>query len=327
MIPEIKWQRIPSAEFEKKLGAIEVEKQVQFIRKTISFGNFPLGMTVAYDNREYLGLLQEKFLVNDAVRAENPSLYFLKSEEALPWPNFGLVKEGTEIEQIIVFAPSFGLLKSVISGFASYCHESEGYYPVHGSAFSNNGNGVLCIGGSGAGKTTTLLTILQQLRKIGTPITVLSDDWCVVRNRHNSLTAYSFDPSISLRECNLLENDMRDCNGYESFSTELRVRKKMSFSPDMLYGKGTKVESLHIRRIFFLDPSPGPATLQQLPTEEVAEKIVEAAYHYPYVSEAQKKEHRMFWQDVQARIPTYAFHTRSMDGSWQSIDAIMEAII
>lgn len=327
---EVEWGLVESSFFNQMLKrSAEIAK---LRTQEVAFHDFDLKIKVVYDDPAYQNLLIEKFYVTDSLHFQTDSqMHFVRHrydhKVQLPFRNYGFVNEENQRETI-VFAPSFGVFKSVISGFASFCYEGEGYYPVHGSVLQVNGHGVLFIGGSMAGKTTTLINIAHDMLKRGKVVQVLGDDWSVVKwQASGDLVAETFDPSVSLRKRNLEENLNVTFACQDWLFEQFATREKLSLPPYILYGNESTTNAVKIDRIVLLRPHPGPCSLRKEESdEEVARQIVHDAYHYPYVTEDQKDRHAAFWCDVQKRIEILCFNTRPDEGGRQSLAPIEEML-
>ncbi len=328
---EIEWGLVDSDVFDDILR--RSSRSMSLMSNRISFSNFLMKMEVTYDNPVYRDLLAEKFSVmGDGFLQELPRMYFLQYQEAfgfkLPFRNFGFVDNANQ-SRVIVFAPSFGVFKSVISGFASFRYESDDYYPIHASVMSVDGKGVAFIGGSMAGKTTTLINIAQRMREKGRNIQILADDWCMVKwqGAGKGLVAETFDPSVSFRKRDLDENPHIVFPCHDWLLQQFQARDKISLPPSVLYGSNSNTNAVKIDYLVLMEPFPGPCILRQEMDEVIARKIIHAAYHYPYVTDVQRDRHVAFWCDMQKRVETYCFNTRSESGGQQMLDPIEGVLI
>ena len=230
------------------------------------------------------------------------------------------------MNEALVFASSFGIFKSAISGYASLFMESRGYVPAHASVLSAAGKGLLLTGGSAAGKTTTLLNLVDWLLASGKPVGVLTDDWAVVMERNSGYIAESFDPSISLKQKNLDENRHLRFHHHEDIWQTVATQKKVSRSPEDLYGRTIGVEQVELDAVILLLPEEGDRSLHHVDVDSFAKQVVDAAYHYPYVSADQVRRHEAFWVKLAQRVPVFSFSTRGYGNPSQSIDALKELI-
>jgi len=322
---EIAWELLPRGRFEdffrKAVGGDVLEKH------GISFPTIGFGLNVSYDNPGFEPLLREKFGL--CLPYDNaPHLTFVRDcgrlGFELPHKHCGYVSD--TMDEALVLASSFGLFKSVISGYASLSMESYGYVPAHASVLSAGGKGLLLTGGSAAGKTTTLLNLVDWLLMSGGPVGVLTDDWAIIAERDGGYVAESFDPSVSLRQKNLDENQHLRFHYHENIQQTILMQKKISRSPRDLYGRPIGVEQVSLDAVILLLPEEGDGNLYPMDVDIFAKKVVDAAYHYPYVSADQVKQHETFWMRLAQRVPVFSFSTRGHGDPSQSIDALKELI-
>lgn len=322
---EIAWEMIPNSQFTEI-----VRKAVgrDFLKtKGIRFRTSNLVLNVSYGNEDFDPLLMEKFGVC-LPEEKAPHLTFIPDHGRLgfklPFEHFGYVSETQK--RALVFASSFGIFKSVISGYASMLLDDQGYVPAHASALSVNGLGLLLIGGSSAGKTTTLLNLVDWATHSGRAFRILTDDWAVVIKRGGSYVAESFDPSVSLRKKNLDENPHLYFAHHKEIQRAIAEQKKISRSPDALFGNRIGVERMQIDAVILLLPQEGEKNLFRVNSNGFAKATVDAAYHYPYVSADQIRRHVGFWKELTKEIPTFSFFTRGRGGVFQPIDALKELV-
>ncbi len=322
---EIAWELLPRERFEdlfRKAVGVDV-----FEKHGINFPALGFGMNVSYDNPGFEPLLREKFGL--CLPYDNaPHLTFVRDYGRLgfelPYKHYGYVSD--TMDRALVFASSFGMFKSTISGYASLFMESRGYVPAHASVLLAGGKGLLLTGGSAAGKTTTLLNLVDWLLLSGESVGVLTDDWAVVAERDGGYVAGSFDSSVSLRQKNLDENRHLRFHRHEDIQQTVVMQKKVSRSPDDLYGRPIGVEQVDLDAVILLLPEEGDGNLHPVDIDSFAKKVVDAAYHYPYVNADQIRRHEAFWVRLAQRVPVFSFSTRGHGDPSQSIDALKELI-
>lgn len=322
---EIAWELLPQEQFRelfrRAVGGETLEKH------GISFPAIGFGLNVSYDDPGFEPLLREKFGLRIPYNSA-PHLTFVRDYGRLgfelPYKHYGYVSD--TMDEALVFASSFGMFKSTISGYASLFMESHGYVPAHASVLSASGKGLLLTGGSAAGKTTTLLNLVDWLLVSGDPVGVLTDDWAIIAERGDGYIAKSFDPSVSLRQKNLDENQHLRFHCHENIQRTVITQKKVSRSPDDLYGRPIGVERADVDVVILLLPEEGDGRLHRVDSSKFAKKVVDAAYHYPYVSADQIQRHEAFWVTLAQKIPIYSFSTRGNGDPSQSIDALKELI-
>lgn len=322
---EIKWEMLSQDAFNTLYKEVLEEN---LISVGLNFPTQKLPLNVSYENENFATQLQEKFfVVEECVGA--PYLRFVKYDPKygveLPFVHYGYV--APDWSDVIVFAESFGIFKSVISGFASALVNPFGYIPAHASVLQIGDKGVLFVGGSGAGKTTTLLNLIEPLRSQGTDFGVLTDDWAIVKIANSNIVAESFDPSISLRQRDLDENPNTQFHHHGEIVRGIRERVKISLSPSHLYGIQANIDRVKIDVVILLNPTKGDDVLHHISADDLASSAVEAAYHYPYVDDLQVERHKEIWRKIAMMIPTYSFCTRSHDRVFQNLSAIREVIV
>lgn len=323
---EILWEEIKTPLFADMMR--QIYSHTQTVTRGISFGCNALRINVQYDNPDFKELLEEKFDLSEPYLGV-PCLTFVRYKNVfgfkLPYEQYGYVSE--DRRSALVFASSFGVFKSVISGYTSLCLEHLGHIPVHGSVFSVNRKGVVLTGGTLAGKTTTLLKLVSMAMRDGQEVKILTDDWAVISEGSCYYTARTFDHSVSLRERDLVENpDIRFCR-HNDLVEIIRRRSKISMKPEDLYGLPVGADRIKLDVVILLKPLPGTADLRPIDAAEFADEVIDAAYHYPYISQSQIKAHKDFWMKAVARLKVFAFATRPMAGKLQDVDKIRRLLM
>lgn len=321
---EIKWEMLSQEIFDALREKVLAE---DLISTGLSFLTQQLPLNVSYENEGFKVKLEEKFILV-AEHKGVPYLRFVKYDSKygveLPFAHYGYISP--DWSDAIVFAESFGIFKSVISGFASALVYPDGYIPAHASVLQIGGRGVLFVGGSGAGKTTTLLNLIESLRFTSSDFGILTDDWAIIGIVNGDVVAKTFDPSISLRQKDLDENPNMKFHRHDELVQGIRDRVKVSLSPSVLYGVPANRENVKIDVVILLNPVEGDNILHYISADNLASSAIEAAYHYPYVSALQMEHHKKTWCKIAKMIPAYSFYTRSYDGIFQDLSAIREVI-
>lgn len=323
---EIFWEKISNLRFNFILDKIRKSRQIFSLG--VGFYNQPLKINVQYDNAGFGQLLEEKFKLSKT-HDNVPSLVFVKNAESigleLPYYQYGYISE--DKRNAIVFAASFGVFKSVISGFASFCLDDAGYVPVHGSVLAANSKGIILTGGTSAGKTTALLNLVELLIKSNSVTKILTDDWAVVSKQDQGYVAQTFDPSISLKEKDVVENPHLRFFSHDDLVESIRRKVKVSIRPENLYGMSIGTGSIGIDTVVLLKPEIGPGKLQHIDKDEFIAEVIDAAYHYPYISDEQIERHRKFWKGVVSELDVFSFATRPKSGKFQSMDDIRRRLL
>ncbi len=317
---EIDWEEVSQEAFEHLISLVDGDMP----RVGIVFPTMPQVLNVRYYEPQFLEKLVEKFEVREPYEVA-PELVFVRHNEekfgfSLPSKHYGYVEQGAN--RSIVFAGSFGMFKSTISGFASLQVADAGYLPAHSSVLSIGEKGVLLVGGSGAGKTTTLIKLVSRALRKKETVRVLTDDWSVLDWQDGCLYAQAFDPSISLRQKDLDFNTDALLHNRESLVEQIAQKGKISLSPNELFGTDIGARKIRIDTIVILKPVVGEAEVQKIDQLEFATAAVETAYHYPYVQETQKELHRQAWAQIYGRVPTASFFTRGFGENPQSLEAL-----
>ena len=322
---EIKWEMLSEKAFDGLSAKVGCNNLELF---GIKFPTQSLQFNVSYNNHGFKSLLEEKFGLI-APHKNAPLLTFIRHDKSfgfdLPFKHYGYVSSNKK--SAIVFAGSFGMFKSTISGFASLFMSQYGFVPAHASALQVGNRGILFVGGSGAGKTTTLLNIVEVLRVKNIAFSILTDDWAIVKSDNDCIIAETFDPSISLKEKNLIENNSIRFRNHEVLVQAIKERVKVSSSPDMLYGEGKTTSKIRVDMIILLKPFSGNPDIYTSNGDELADTAVKSAYHYPYVNKNQMTHHKNVWREIAKQVPIYSFYTRSLSGDFQDLTNLKEVIL
>ncbi|MFH1822734.1 MAG: hypothetical protein ABH830_03460 [Patescibacteria group bacterium] len=321
---EIYWEEIPYGKI------LLLEKR---IRKETSLNEFGINFTepnikllVEYDNLNFYELLDQKFSICKANDCVPMRLICISCQTALnlqiPYPNYGYVADNRKL--VIIFAKSFGVFKSVISGVASLYLENESYSPMHASVISTNTTGVAFAGGCSAGKTTTLLNVADSILRINLECRILTDDWAILRKSGSHYIAHSFDRSISVTKKTLAENEHLVKIQRHELLQKLKTSKKISMLPSKMFNAKVDAMEVKIDTIIILNPTLGGNSLQKISAKDFIDVMINSAYHYPYINKDQIAHHREFWQKVFNKVRTFMFYTRNSDDSLQRFDSILQ---
>lgn len=323
---EILWDRISKERINKLKKDIAGN-----YRAGIYFKDFNLKINITYDKKEYEEYLLEKFELAPPYQGE-PEVYFTLKDDLtqvdMPSRHYGMVCDSEEVIEAIVVTSSYGVIKSTISGFATFLVSSQGFTPAHAAVVRLGNKSILLAGPSGAGKTTTLLHLGDYAfsRKIN--YSVQTDDWCVLRkNKNGKLESKTFDPSISMKPKTLESTGKLFFYQKNHISRMLSTRKKVSFSPKVLFGENSLLEITEIDMIIALLPTAGKEKLTKIDGKLFGEYMVSSAYHAPYLDKKQISKDLFFWEMVHSNFPTYGFATRPIIGETQSLDCLFKKIL
>lgn len=321
---EIAWEGVSKERFnEIYLQAAHGE---QLERWGIIFPSMNTTLNVYYDNPGFRDLLREKFELRE-LYVDAARFTFVNDDGRLtyklPYRHYGYVSQDSK--DCLVFASSFGIFKSAISGYASYIDETEDCFPAHASVLSVDGKGILLTGGSATGKTTTLLNLVAYFRSQGREVRVLTDDWAIIKKISSGYMAMAYDPSVSLRQRNLDENPNLIFHHHDDLRERISKQKKVSLCPDDLYGEPTVTSNVTINVVVVLVPNEGRDGAF-CPSSILAEAAVDAAYHYPYISPSQEFMHKGLWVDMLEMLPVQIFHTRGYPNASISSQRLAEKL-
>ncbi len=117
--------------------------------------------------------------------------------------------------------------------------EKFGYVKIHAACFENNGNAVLIIGGSGAGKSTCTFNLAVN------GINVISDEWTVVKKAGEVYSAHSILKYIKIDGVTLsgLFGNIKDVKKFHVFGENIYF-KKSDFSLREKHSDGVAVETM-----------------------------------------------------------------------------------
>lgn len=322
---EILWEKIVELQFLNIIDSIE--QCTKLITHGIHFATQNLRFNIKHDNSDFDKLLEKKFSIVDPY-SNVPCLYCVQYNKSfgfeLPYRNYGYI--APDEKHAIVLASSFGVIKSVISGFASFIVEKLGYRPTHASVLATKQKGVIFSGGCMAGKTTTLINLVDSLLKNNVPVGILTDDWAVVQKRHGNYTAETFDRSVSLRKSTILENPHIKFHQHNNVIQAIHQQTKISVPPEQLYLSTRNITKVGVDTIVILNPEPGKNELQTISAKKFAQAMIDAAYHYPYVSKEQVQRHYNFWVESTKEIRVFKFATRPQSGEFQNLEPLWRLV-
>ncbi len=177
-------------------------------------------------------------------RTETPAR--IDEERAFPRNVGGFhIRGGREIVVDLLPHAEMGVVRTLLAGrFMGYLLRQRGCLPLHASAVAINGQAVLFLGESGAGKSTTAAAFYRRGHK------VLADDVAAVRPANSGLELQPAWPGLRL-----LQNSL-DAIGAETppsdFCDEKHVYRLKS---PVLAGP------LPVKRMYFLDYHPSGGSL------------------------------------------------------------------
>lgn len=320
---EILWEKISQSRFSSILEAIG-RRYVELISRGIHFETRNLRFNLKYGDRNFDALLAEKFNITDCCHCNVSCLYFIHHDGSfgfeLPYRNYGYID--AKEKHAIVFADSFGIFKSVISGFASFLLQNLGYKPSHASVLVTEKQGVIFSGGYMAGKTTTLINLVDYLLKDNMQVGILTDDWAVLSKKHGKYIAETFDHSVSFNEKTVQENRHITFCRSNKIKELIGRQTKFSITPEQLSSSIRKTTEAEINKVVILDPHPGKSELQKITNKEFAQEMIDAAYHYPYIRQGQIYRHYNFWLELAKEIQVFKFATRSASGHFQNLEPL-----
>lgn len=325
MEKEIYWEEVSGEEFKAIVPGKELEK---LQRTSIKFETLPSGgMNVYYDDPTFLDGLEEKFVLSEFV-ATFPVLIFTKynsrKHNIVPkYSHSGYVQD--DGQNVLIFGSSFGLLKSVVSGFASYLLARKSFVPVHASVASFNDRGFMFIGGHAAGKTTTLFHLINFAKERKQVFKILTDDWAVVQFSNGVYSAKTFDSSVSLTK-QLFDQYPLLFPNKKKLLKRIGANKKISINPNEVYEQDVSSSLIKVQTAIIMDPQVGKPCLHALDSGEFARYVTESAYHYPYTQDGLINNHIAFWEKYAECFDVYRFCTRCQEGKHQSLHPIEDLL-
>lgn len=322
---EILWEQFNEDKFSATLQLI---KKGNLIGYGIHFVDENLKINIQYDDANFTQPLKTKFnltkFYNDA-----PCLFCVRYNESfgfkMPYRNYGCISP--DGKRAIVFTSAFGVVKSVVSGFASFIVEDLGYYPMHASVLATTNKGIAFSGGCMAGKTTALINAVDYLLKNDMGPNVLTDDWAIMRKEQDGYTAKTFDHSVSLKAQTIQENPHIKFYRHANIVEAINRQTKISMPPKKLYPTTSSVSRVKINTIVILNPEPGKKEPTEINADEFVQIMIDAAYHYPYINQQQIQEHLNFWIQVAKEIKILKFATRTENGKLQNFQSLWRTIL
>lgn len=325
ILKEIEWHLLETEELEYLKNVCSFNCLVSC---DLSFALLETKLNVHCLHPLFIDKLREKFNVSNPKNGDIPEIFFIdRSNNPIGAEldrNCGYISKCGK--KAVVFSNEFGILKSVINGFASFLVSPYGYVPVHASVAAINGCGILFVGGHNAGKTTVLINFIDDSIRAGDSVKVLTDDWAVIR-RDDGYIARTFDHSISLTLSDLRENTHLIFAHYQYLKQLFNDRVKISLRPKDLYSLDCSAESIEIKIIVLLtDKMKGPIISAEAKVDN-PQKIVDAAYHYPYVTPNQMSEHVSFWRDAIRQLRFISFARGNREDNIKNIKLLRKAVL
>lgn len=322
---EIEWHLLETEEFEYLRNIYSFNR---LISRGLSFALLKTKLNVHFLHPLFIDKLREKFNVSNPKNGDIPEIFFVDRSNNPRGSerdrNCGYISQCRR--KAVVFSNEFGIFKSVINSFASCLIAPYGYVPVHASVAEINECGILFIGGHNAGKTTVLINFIDDSIKAGNSVKVLTDDWAVVR-KDVGYIARTFDHSISLTLSDLRENTHLIFAHNQYLKQFFNSRVKISLRPKDLYGLDCSAESIEIKIIVLLtDKMRGPIISAEANVND-PQKIVDAAYHYPYVIPDQMSEHVSFWRDAIRQLRFISFARGNPEDKIKNIKLLRKEIL
>lgn len=210
---------------------------------------------------------------------------------------------------LILCDNSFGLIKSTIIGYYSAIMQYHGKTPLHCGALEFKEKTAVFIGGSGVGKTTLILNMVNIYYDKG--LQILSDDWCFVDEQTHKVTPV--ENFFSFKENHIHENPHIPLEKIKEHSV-IKGKKKYYIHRDAIYKYKSIKNTLEI--ICFLTPLPSSDSLfLDIDYNEVLDKIIDSVYHMPTIL---KEKRREFWSvQLQKKkvlaINSRCYNTKSQD--------------
>ncbi|MEK6938317.1 MAG: hypothetical protein AABX04_04705 [Nanoarchaeota archaeon] len=199
----------------------------------------------------------------------------------------------------------YGLFKSLIIGFASAIAQEKGYHPAHASFIELNGRGIMLTGSHKAGKTTSLMHLMQVLKEYSPKI--LTDDWVLTNENDGAVFSLEDNLSFSRTFC----EEFSYLNLIPSYEKNVvDGLKKVYVHPDEVFGESTKINKSKINTIVMLEPVNRTNLFEYPEREIVVEYIINGTYHMPDCNPRQVQRHRDFWMDTLSNTQFFSFDTR-----------------
>lgn len=314
---ETTWQESSKEEIEKIYQKLKFQEIPQNSIVTINTP-IPISCEITTDSYQLLKNLERMLGNTNSTAKEKLKMFFVRDKDihslestGFKLPNvetdcFGLC-DSKENTLLITGGQGYGLLKSVVYGFASLSSTKAGYFPAHGAVIQINGKGKLLVGHHGAGKTTTLLHLMHYFSQEG--IRLLTDDWALFNDESNSIKATSLEQRISFKRDFIDEFPNLDLNNQYN-KNKIKGIPKVYIKPDDIYGEGTFVETSQIDSVVLLDPR-NSSELFSIPSKESAiELLVDSSYHMPDVDKNIKEKQYEFWRKVLESCNLISLDTR-----------------
>lgn len=198
---------------------------------------------------------------------------------------------------------------------------------MHASILATTNKGIAFSGGCMAGKTTALINAVDYLLKNDMGLNVLTDDWAIICKEQSWYTAKTFDRSISLKAQTIQENPHIKFYQHASVVEAINRQTKISMPPEKLYPTTSSVSRVKINTMVILNPEPGKNEPTEINDDEFAQIMIDATYHYPYISQEQIQKHLNFWIQAAKEIKILKFATRTENGKLQNFQSLWRTIL
>lgn len=223
---------------------------------------------------------------------------------------------------LITGLDEYGLLKSTVLGMYSKLLFAENWIPIHGAVIDFDGRGAIIIGHHGAGKSTALLNIIHRA-KAKTKIAVLTDDWSAVRKDGPSVRIHSIEQKMSFSESFANENPELNLGILYKERVVDGIDKVWLDIEDVI-GSGSYTQETTLKKVLVFSNSQSAEIIRSVPSNTVANLLVDSSYHMPDTGERTKERLLSFWGDVLSEIDCVQVNNRQ---SFRSKDEVYAVIL
>ncbi len=238
----------------------------------------------------------------DAIKKIFPNLPNIET------PCIGLFDE-TNNTGLITGLDEYGLLTSTVIGMHSRVLFKNNWNPIHGAAVQFENKGLLLIGHHGAGKSTALLNLIHRSKnrmKIG----ILTDDWSVARREGSSIKLQSIESKMSFSEKLVRENpELGLADLYEQYAKT--GIGKLWIDIDQVFGKGIHIQETELKMLLIFSSHPDKELISNIAVSDVADLLVDSAYHMPDCGPGFKDRQLAFWTENLDKIECIQINNRN----------------